>query len=440
MKFSTIPFASDHMDIPSVAHMTQISRYDEVNQILLSSNFIQGGFAEARQKLITDTLIALDGKRHTGRRRIISRIMNDSNLATMREEFLRPAIERTLADFATAAGNRDSALYANLVPLAQRCIQRIAAAVAGIDCEYTPENTDRLIDLVRRFGAGVQVEFARDSHAEILADAEIAQQEFFEEYFKPSCQRRAKLAEEFRQGKLDKADLPNDVLMQAILHDDDAWEGDEGLPLREVCLFLVGASATTAGSLILLVLRLEEWFETHPADRDLLDTDPNFLRAAAFELLRLTVGAPARVRTALRDVRLASGREIKEGESVALLLIPANMSKERFGEDADKFNPHRDVGDLTPWGLSFGAGAHACPGRPLVVGNRSMKAKTAIDGSLVSLARHLYRAGMTLDENKEPVPETSTHYSVFKEIPVKFTRLHTLLDENSKMNEPVAAK
>lgn len=426
MKFSTIPFASDHMDLPSVAHMTQISRFDEINQILLSSNFIQGGFTEAREKLITDTLIAVDGKRHARRRGILSRIMNDSHIAAMREEFLRPAIESTLTDLASAAENADGVLYADLVPLAQRCIQRIAAAVAGVDCEYTPENTDRLVQLVKRIGGGVQVEFSTASHEAVLADAQAAQQEFYDEFFKASFDRRMALAQEVKQGKREAAELPRDVLMQTIMHDVDAWDGDGDLPLREICLFLVGASATTAGSLILLVLRLEEWFETHPQDRALLDTDPNFLRAAAFESLRLTVGAPARVRIALQDVKLASGREIKQGESVALLLIPANMSKERFGGDADKFNPHRDVGNLTPWGLSFGAGAHACPGRPLVVGNRSMKAKTDVDGTLVSIARHLYRGGMTLDERKEPVPETATHYAAFKEVPIKFTRLEAL--------------
>lgn len=426
MKFSTIPFASDHMDLPSVAHMSQISRFDEINQILLSSNFIQGGFTDAREKLITDTLITVDGKRHMKRRGILSRIMNDSHIATTREQFLNPSIHRTLADLASSETQADGVLYADLVPLAQRCIQRIAAAVAGVDCESTPQATDRLVDLVKRIGAGVQVEFSREPVAKVLADAEIAQKEFEAEFFKASYDKRMEIAREVKDGRRQAADAPKDVLMQTLLHDEDAWDGDDDLPLREICLFLVGASATTSGSLILLVLRLEEWFETHPADRSLLDTDPNFLRSAAFESLRLTVGAPARVRTALRDVRLASGREIKQGESVALLLIPANMSKDRFGSDADTFNPHRDVGDLAPWGLSFGAGAHACPGRPLVVGNRSMKARTDVDGSLVAIARGLYRAGLTLDERRPPVPETATHYSAFKEVPIKFTRLHAL--------------
>lgn len=435
MKFSTIPFASDHMDLPSVAHMTQISRFDEINQILLSSNFIQGGFTDAREKLITDTLITVDGKRHMKRRGILSRIMNDSHIATTREQFLNPSINRTLTDLARSETQADGVLYADLVPLAQRCIQRIAAAVAGVDCESTSQTTDRLVDLVKRIGAGVQVEFSREPVAKVLADAEIAQKEFEEEFFKASYDKRMEIAREVKDGRRQPADVPKDVLMQTLLHDEDAWDGDADLPLREICLFLVGASATTAGSLILLVLRLEEWFETHPGDRSLLDTDPNFLRSAAFESLRLTVGAPARVRTALRDVRLASGREIKQGESVALLLIPANMSKDRFGSDADTFNPHRDVGDLAPWGLSFGAGAHACPGRPLVVGNRSMKARTDVDGSLVAIARGLYRAGLILDERRPPVPETATHYAAFKEVPIKFTRLHALQSQGPQAAE-----
>src|SRR5690606_33969300 len=122
-----------------------------------------------------------------------------------------------------------------------------------------------------------------------------------------------------------------------------------------------------------------------------------------------------------------SGLQVQKGQTIALLFIPANMTKSRFGEDADTFNPHRDTGKLTPWGLAFGAGAHACPGRPLVTGNRSMKAHAAVDGTLVTIARRLYAAGLALDRDHPPVRESATHYSVFQEVPILFTRPEALL-------------
>ncbi len=235
---------------------------------------------------------------------------------------------------------------------------------------------------------------------------------------------------------MDAKDLPQDLLMQTLTYREDAWDGDEELPLREICHFMVGATQTTAGSLVLFILRLEEWLSKHPEDRKLIDGDPNFLRAAAFESLRLTVGAPARLRTALEDITLPSGQVIQKGQTIALLFIPANMSKSRFGEDAETYNPHRDTGNMTPWGLAFGAGAHACPGRPLVTGNRSMKAQTAVDGTMVTISRRLYDSGLELDADKPPVRETATHYSVFQEVPIRFNKPERLNNSSSTSAGP----
>jgi hypothetical protein len=117
--------------------------------------------------------------------------------------------------------------------------------------------------------------------------------------------------------------------------------------------------------------------------------------------------APRQRAHATEDVRLVSGREIKKGERVALLFIPANMERERFGEDADRFNPHRDTASTLPWGMSFGSGAHSCPGRPLVTGSRSRK-KADVDGTMVTIARRLYDAGMQLDTANPPVADETT--------------------------------
>jgi hypothetical protein len=52
-----------------------------------------------------------------------------------------------------------------------------------------------------------------------------------------------------------------------------------------------------------------------------------------------------------------------------------------------------------------------------------MKAQSAVDGSMVTVARRLYEAGLELDPDHPPVPDTTTHYDIYVRVPVKFTRL-----------------
>ena len=101
------------------------------------------------------------------------------------------------------------------------------------------------------------------------------------------------------------------------------------------------------------------------------------------------------------------------------------MQPELFGEDAEEFSPHRKPKDVPQWGLAFGGGAHSCPGRPLVTGSRNMAGTIGVDGTLVSVCRRLYAAGLELDPDHPPVRDTSTHYELYTAVPIRFTRLPT---------------
>jgi cytochrome P450 len=409
----------------------QISAYDDVNAVLLSPKFVQGGFQLAGKELVQDAILMLDGKRHARRRGIMSRTLNDNLISAMREKHLKPAVDLCLAEIANGSPVVDGVVRAELVAFAQRSVHRVAAGISGVDGLEDLEAVDRLVSLIRRITAGIQVQFARLPEDVVLADAKAAMREFDEQFLTPSRERRMALIADVEAKRRAPEELPQDLLTQILMNRTDPWDGDDKLPVREVAHFMAGATQTTAASLVLLILRLEEWFGDHPEDRELVQNDPGFLRGAAFESLRLTVGAPARLRTATDEVKLPSGATIKKGETVALLFIPANMSKGRFGDDADAFNPRRDVGNATPWGLAFGAGAHACPGRPLVTGNRSLKAQTSVDGTMVTIARRLYEAGLRLDPNDPPVPESSTHYTLFAKVPVEFTKPENLRSDDA---------
>jgi cytochrome P450 len=190
-------------------------------------------------------------------------------------------------------------------------------------------------------------------------------------------------------------------------------EWDDEQPLREASLFLLASTQTTAGALVLFVLRLEAWFDDHPEDRALIASDPEFLRRAASESLRLTVASPARVRIAREDVVLASGRRVAAGEKLALWFGPAN-AEARFGADAQRFDPHRVVEEGVPWGLAFGIGPHACAGRPLATGIRTPGLE---DSSMVTIVRRLYDAGLELAG--PPVPDQGTHYDAYVSVPIR---------------------
>ena len=52
-----------------------------------------------------------------------------------------------------------------------------------------------------------------------------------------------------------------------------------------------------------------------------------------------------------------------EGSLVVLDLTAANRDVAIFGASGAAFDPHREVpDDIARWGMSFGAGAHACVG------------------------------------------------------------------------------
>lgn len=402
------------IDAPIVAGMAQLTSYDEINEVLTSRKFLQGGNTMSGQQLMRDVLPLLDGERHMKRKRLISRLFNDDSVESYRERHLFPVIEHSLAEIAALPRSPAGLCRVDLVPLVQRCLYRVAAAVSGVDGLETMEAAERLVDQAKTMVAGMTVEWSREDPEIVLQRAFAAQDAFRREFFQPSYDRRAQLLA--TQGSLE----PADVMTLILTNRSDAWAGDDDLPLREIALFLVSATQTTAGGLVSLILRLEKWFAAHPADRRLLADDPGFLRRAAFDSLRLTVAAPARIRTATEDVRLATGRQIRAGEKVALLFIPANTDADRFGADATDFNPHRLAPASPPWGLAFGAGAHSCPGRPLVTGGRSLSGEVSVDGTMVAISRRFYAAGLRLDDQSPPIRDEATFYDLYTKVPVIF--------------------
>jgi cytochrome P450 len=98
----------------------------------------------------------------------------------------------------------------------------------------------------------------------------------------------------------------------------------------------------------------------HPAELDLVKSDPSRIKAAVEEILRYeTSVAHPRPRVAVEDVEIA-GVTIERGDLVVPAIVSANRDEDRFAE-ADAL----DIGRENNRHLAFGRGAHTCIGAPL---------------------------------------------------------------------------
>ncbi len=404
---------------PWIADLPQVSDFAEIDEILRSDAFRQGSHQKSRP-FFGDSLLVLDGAEHRARRRLEARLFTKAALEHYEREALIPVIRRAMAEnegTPTPAGVR-----IDLVPLVRTMLHRIAARVTGIDGVDTSAGVTRFRELVARLGEGASVEWSVRDHDEVIREGLAYRQEFLDEFLLPSEARRAELVRRFRAGEIGREDLPTDLLTLLHLHRDPAW--DPELPWRETAFYLVAAIQTTTIALPHVVMHLHEWVACHPGDAP-RTADPEFLRLAAVETLRLHQPAPTLLRFATRDVTLSSGRRFHEGERIVLMFVPANRDTALFGPDAEEFNPFREPPDRRrPWGLTFGAGSHICLGRTLVTGLSSrVDDDSGTDGTMVTLLAALYGAGITLVPDDMPQKTESSFHDSYAMFPVLFTRM-----------------
>jgi cytochrome P450 len=123
-----------------------------------------------------------------------------------------------------------------------------------------------------------------------------------------------------------------------------------------ICALLIGGQENTASLLARGVLALLR----HPDQLAALRQDPDLLDRAVEEVLRFEVPSEgAFLRVTVEDVELPSGT-IAAGRAVQVSLPSANRDPSRF-QDPEAFDIHRDPNPH----LTFGVGAHFCPGAPL---------------------------------------------------------------------------
>jgi cytochrome P450 len=238
----------------------------------------------------------------------------------------------------------------------------------------------------------------------------------------PSIERRARLIE---QHGPDSEQLPNDLVTALLVHRGDPRLGivDDATIIRELATYLVGALHTNAMTLVNAVDLLLPIAGRDSSAPRRITRDRTHAQLWIHETLRLRPNTPRPKRYAEVDTTVA-GRQIGQGSVVILNIAKANRDQTVFGTTADTFDAARRVPDgVARWGLSFGAGAHQCPGRSYA-GGFPVPDDFAIDeehlhGVVPMMLQEVVRRGVRGDPTREAVPDTrSERFTWWQSYPV----------------------
>lgn len=382
-----------------------IATYSEALEVLRSQKF--------RPEQPTDNapvsagvLTFSHGAAHTGRRRIMNRLVRTPALDHYREVLIIPALRRQFREL-IAQPAPDGVYRTDLVRFTMLPFVRFAAALAGFDMSRAGSD-EELLGLIMDMSALNRVRWSTEDHRPYIERAVAAKARFKQGYVEPAlaaCPYRP--GDEVPAGQHDLVSLVAAEL-------DPGWRDDPDLKVRDLAISLFAAGVGSSAEMMTNLLdELTEWLPVHPEAQAGLD-DVEFVSSLVQESLRLHPTPPATGRIALEDVHLASGRVIRAGQWAAILLSIANRDRSVYGDDADTFDPRRQVpAGATRYGLSFGAGSHQCLGLPVVLGSSGV-------GSHVHVARLMILAGVSRDLDRPPAREPSER-TRWETYPVIFT-------------------
>lgn len=376
--------------------MTWVRTYDEANDILKSPDFFSPLHYRHSYPVVGESIQSLFGETHSTRRRAELVVVSRAALVKYEFELVLPIVEEGLS-----VADSDGPRKVDLLDLVKTAVMRVAAAAIGLDDVTTPDEIELLSDIGDRVSNGVQVEWSLLPVDDVIAEALRAKAEFVERFYGPAKVRRVELLSSWRAGGVPDSALPHDVITSLLKADGDF---DDDLLLRECLFWLSASTATTIHASAHVFMEIWNWLDAHPEDRPLFD-DLAFLQRAVGEAMRLHPPIPAQLRCALRDLELTSGRRISKGEQIALDLNAIGRDRRVFGDDSDRFDPHRQgVSALHVYGVSFGQGAHACLGRRLAIGAGNGKVEGDVEpaGLIVRLMEVLLRQGATVDPDDPP--------------------------------------
>lgn len=411
---------------PFVANMAQLTTYDDITAALRASE-MESFRDEYSHDFLGGTLPALNGQEHFARRRLESPIFNTSALRSWQEETLRPLVDSYLTQLASTTSLGEHPQI-DLLEAGLHLLVRIGASFSGLGEITSQEQASRLLNYVESFSTGVGFEWVRlpdDERASLLTDTVRNTQKFRDEFFEPALLHRRSLIQQYENGEIQKEELPRDVLTMMLIHEN---KSSEDVMFREVALYLHASILTTAGAVCHSVEEITAWLDVHPEDRWILE-DPDALRDAVSEVLRLHPLVPALVRRATADITMPSGMDIAAGTDVALLFRFANLEPGVYGDDAKTFNPFRTQvlpPTVSPSGFTFGGGTHMCMGRRMAGGDgKSAENGTSSDGMVSTIVQAFFRVGVAPDPVRPAQITQTTFHDHYTTYPVILTSLNT---------------
>ena len=394
----------------------RLTSWSQVREAFRSKELRQAGYSEGAV-VMSDTLLDLHGKAHRVRRRIENRLFRREIFSYWEHEVLGKTIDVTLNPFVQSK-------QGDLSVIGYRCAMNLTATIAGIDQDPSDtKQTETLYGIVKKFSEGATLLHSTRNKDEVRQEVKEAMEHFAKNFFDPSRELRERYVRECNDGIRKEDDLPKDVLTTLLRNREQLGLTDEVI-FREICFYLQAGAHSTANAFTHTVDDILNWGQQYPEDLDKAREDLSFVQRCMHESLRLNPASPVALRRPLQDVKLSDGILLNEGTEVTLDLMAANRDYEIFGEKSDNYNPYREVPEGVPrWGMSFGAGMHACVGAELDGGleiDPDRPPSETLFGTVAIMAHALLSAGGRRDPNNPPQLDPNSERKHFSAYPVIF--------------------
>ena len=392
---------------------TNIDNYKAASLALRNKNLRQALYDEG-SIIMEDVLVNLHGEQHKSRRALETKVFRRDFFKYYESEVFPKTLNETLSPF-VKSGKMD------LVDFGYRVMVNLTADFSGLDRQQkSPEETADLMALLRLFGKTATLAHATGDKDAVKEEAINGLRRFDQRFVQPSIRRRLDLLKKRDEGKIDEEAVPRDILT-VLLKNEDGIDMPRDVLTREMAFFALAGAHTSIHTLTHAVHELLGWLDVRPQDLELVLNEPRFIQKCVLESIRLHPSSPIAARKTLCPMDVDS-KKLEENSKVVIDLQSANRSKTIFGEDADSFNPNRNLPKgQSRYGLSFGQGMHACLGLNLAAGVLPNEDKPVDHmGTVALIVQSLFKRGMDRDPGEIPEKDKTTARDLWGYYPVIF--------------------
>ena len=395
-----------------------VSGYKQASDTLRLADLRQALYDEGAI-LMEKVLVNLHGDEHRNRRLIETKVFRRDFFQWYETQIFPATLRETLAPY-LASGKTD------LVDFGFRVMMNLTADFSGVDRPArTPQETARLLHILRTFGKAATLGQALGDREAIRAEIRAALAEFDRDFFQPSMARRRLVLQQLQRGEIGEDALPRDVLVDLLRSETETAIAPDVL-MKEIGFFLLAGAFTTVHSLTHAAHEIFDWSARHPEDAQRYAEDPLFLQKAIHESMRLHPSSPTAGRRPTCPVHLPTGEDATPEDLISVDLMAANRDQAIFGDDAAEYNPHRPAPrGASPYGLSFGMGMHSCIGLNLAAGILP-RADTQVHqhqwGTVTLIIRALLAHGARPDPDHAGVVDRSTIRNNWSSYPILLNR------------------